>query len=63
METSSTGGSRTRSKRIGTKRANNKNAKTNKIISRLTYNPVMHKQQYTRKLREKLRNSTISPPN
>ena len=40
METSSAGGSRTRSKRIGTKRANSKNVKTNKIISRLTYNPV-----------------------
>ena len=37
------------------------NHKTNKIISRLTYNPVKHKQQFTRKLRNKLSTRPQTP--
>ena len=40
-----------------------KKPQTNKIIDRITYNPVTHKQKVTRNLRQKLQRKKILQPN
>ena len=37
-----------------------KKSKSNKIISKLTYNPIKHKQKVTKILRQKLQQKTIT---
>ena len=39
-----------------------KKARTNKILDRLTYNPLTHKQKFTKSLREKLKKQRVVQP-
>ena len=49
-------------KRCAAIRKREKKANTNKIVGRLTYSPIKHKQQYTQKLRKDLQSKPATVP-